>query len=175
MAFKLNGNTLPLDVPFTVGDINYPANWLRYATTDEKTAIGITEVADPDPIDGRFYNADGSAKSLTDTTATFNGVEHTEPGVKTVMINYEKKQAAVLLAKYDWQVVRKTEKGTAMDSAVVTYRDGIRTAYETEKSEINACSDIAAMVTLYGATFDSDGNFVKMNMTQYPEDPYPLS
>ena len=62
-----------------------------------------------------------------------------------------------------------------MDSAVVTYRDGIRTAYETKKSEINACSDIAAMVTLYGATFDSDGNFVKMNMTQYPEDPYPLS
>ena len=49
MAFKLNGSPLAVDVPFTVGDINYPANWLRLSTADEKTALGITEVAD-DPV-----------------------------------------------------------------------------------------------------------------------------
>ena len=36
MAFKLNGNPLAVDVPFTVGTgedaINYPANWLRLST-----------------------------------------------------------------------------------------------------------------------------------------------
>ena len=36
--------------------------------------------------------------------------------------------------------------------------------------EIDACSDTAALVTLYGATYDKDGNFEKYNMTQYPED-----
>ena len=75
MAFKLNGNPLAVDVPFTVGDINYPANWLRLSTAQEKKDLGITEVADDPVYDGRFYNGDGSAKSLTDTTETIDGVE----------------------------------------------------------------------------------------------------
>ena len=74
MAFLLDGNPLAVDVPFTVGDINYPANWLRLSTADEKTALGITEVADSPTFDSRFYNGDGSAKSLTDTTETIDGV-----------------------------------------------------------------------------------------------------
>ena len=83
----------------------------------------------------------------------------------------EKYTAQSLLNKYDWQVVRKAEKGTAMDSDIVTYRDGIRAAYETRKTEIDACSDAAALETLFGATYDSEGNWVKQNMTQYPDDP----
>ena len=71
MAFKLNGNLLPVDVPFTVGDINYPSNWLRLSTADEKTAIGITEVEDPKVYDSRFYWQDGSAKALDDVNATY--------------------------------------------------------------------------------------------------------
>ena len=59
-----------------------------------------------------------------------------------------------------------------MYSDIVTYRDGIRAAYETRKTEIDNCVDTAALVTLYGATYDKDGNFEKYNMTQYPEDPY---
>ena len=45
MAFLLDGKLLAVDVPFTSGDIHYPANWLRLSTA-EKEAIGITEVAD---------------------------------------------------------------------------------------------------------------------------------
>ena len=67
MAFLLDGKPLAVDVPFTYGDIHYPANWLRLSTADEKAAIGITEVADDPVYDGRFYNGDGSAKTLTDT------------------------------------------------------------------------------------------------------------
>jgi len=47
MAFKLEGKTLAVDVPFQTSDgTNYPANWLRLTTLDEKKAIGITEEAD---------------------------------------------------------------------------------------------------------------------------------
>ena len=46
MAFKLDGKTLKLDVPFTFRGIKYPANWLRLTTLEEKKAIGITEVSD---------------------------------------------------------------------------------------------------------------------------------
>ena len=71
MAYKLNGNYLQVDVPFTVGDINYPSNWLRFSTADEKKAIGITEVDDPKTYDKKFYNQDGSAKEINDVNATY--------------------------------------------------------------------------------------------------------
>ena len=46
MAFKLDGKTLKIDVPFTYRGYKYPATWLRLTTLDEKKAIGITEVPD---------------------------------------------------------------------------------------------------------------------------------
>ena len=155
MAFLLDGKPLAVDVPFTHGDINYPANWLRLSTAEEKAAIGITEVADAPVYDQRFYNSSGVAKALD--------------GVKTKLKLAEKEIAKSLLNKYDWQVVRKVEKGTELDSAVATYRDSIRTAYTTRKTEITNCSDLAALVTLYGST-EKDG-VVTPNMTQYPDDP----
>ncbi len=157
MTFKLDGKPLPVDVPFTVGDINYPANWLRLTTKAEKEAIGITEVDDPKTYDSRFYWNDGTAKALND--------------VKSVLKGKEKIIANNLLAKYDWYVVRKAEKSTAIPTAITTYRDAIRTACNTRETEIDNCADTAALVTLYGATYDKDGNFEKYNMTQYPKDP----
>ena len=179
MAFKLNGKSLAVDVPFSVGNVNYPANWLRLSTADEKTALGITEVADDPVYDNRFYWGDGTAKTLTDTNEVDesgnplldeNGNQMVTLGVKSVLKAQEKKIAKSLLNTYDWQVVRKAEKGTAMDSAVVTYRDGIRTAYTTRKTEIDNCADTAALVTLYSSTEQSDKTW-KPNMTQYPVDP----
>ena len=180
MAFLLNGNPLAVDVPFKVGDINYPANWLRLTTKAEKEAIGITEIADPDVYDLRFYWEDGTPRDLDDVNETdkdgnlvknIDGSQRVKLGVKTILKNEEKQIAKSLLNEYDWQVVRKVEKGTEIDSAIVTYRDGIRAAYTTRKTEIDNCADTTALVTLYGATYDENGDFVKMNMTQYPQDP----
>ena len=166
MAFLLDGKPLAVDVPFTYGDIHYPANWLRLSTAQEKKDLGITEVADAPVYDNRFYNGDGSAKSLTDTTETKDGVEYTYLGVKSVLKAQEKLKAGSLLAKYDWYVVRKAEKSTAIPTAITTYRDGIRTACDTREKEIDACADTAALVTLYSNKDDGTPN-----MTQYPVDP----
>ena len=193
MAFKLDGKLLAVDVPFTVGTgenaINYPANWLRLSTAQEKKDLGITEVADDPVYDSRFYWGDGTAKALDDVNATYpedasdgsykkgdlikdeDGNQVVTLGVKSQLKAQEKEIAKSLLNTYDWQVVRKAEKGTEIDSAVVTYRDAIRTAYTTRKTEIENCSNTAALVTLYGATYDKDGFFEKYNMTQYPKDP----
>ena len=157
MAFTLNGNPLAVDVAFKTSDgIQYPANWLRLATAQEKTDLGIAEVADPTVYDSRFYNGDGTAKALD--------------GVKSILKAQEKETAGSLLAPYDWYVVRKAEKSTAIPTAITTYRDGVRTACNTRETEITNCANTAALVTLYGATYDSDGKFEKYNMTQYPED-----
>ena len=180
MAFKLDGNPLAVDVAFSHNDINYPANWLRLASKTEKEAIGITEVADAPIYDSRFYWGDGTAKTLTDTNEVDengdplldeDGNQVVTLGVKSVLKAQEKDIAGSLLAKYDWYVVRKAEKSTAIPTAITTYRDGVRTACDTREKEIDACADTAALVTLYGATYDKDGNFEKYNMTQYPDDP----
>ena len=178
MAFKLDGNPLAVDVPFTYGDVHYPANWLRLSTAEEKTALGITEVADDPVYDSRFYWADGSAKTLTDTNEVDengdpvldeNGDQVVTLGVKSILKAQEKATAGSLLARYDWYVVRKAEKSTAIPTAITTYRDGVRTACNTRETEIDACADTAALVTLYSST-EKDGVYTP-NMTQYPVDP----
>ena len=172
MAFKLNGNPLAVDVAFSHNDIQYPANWLRLSTAEEKTAIGITEVADDPVYDSRFYLSNGTAKSLDDEDAKDyegnllkdeNGDQVIILGVKSVLKAQEKVTAGTLLAPYDWYVVRKAEKGTAIPSAISTFRDAVRTACDTIEKEIDACSDTAALVTLYGTKEDGTPN-----MTQYP-------
>ena len=169
MAFLLNGKPLAVDVPFTYGDVHYPANWLRLSTAQEKKDLGITEVADAPVFDGRFYNGDGSAKALDDTKETIDGVEYTYFGVKSVLKAQEKATAGSLLAPYDWYVIRKAEKSTAIPSAITTYRNAVRTACNTRETEIDNCKDTAALVTLYGST-EKDG-VVTPNMTQYPDNP----
>ena len=66
MAFKLNGNPLAVGVAFSHNDIQYPANWLRLSTAQEKKDLGITEVADAPIYDSRFYYGDGTAKAIDD-------------------------------------------------------------------------------------------------------------
>ena len=123
MAFKLNGNPLAVDVAFSHNEIQYPANWLRLSTADEKIALGITEVTDNPVYDNRFYNGDGSGKELDDVDAKDqegnllknpDGTQMVILGVKSVLKAQEKATAGSLLAKYDWYVVRKAEKGTAI-------------------------------------------------------------
>jgi len=175
MAFKLDGNPLAVDVPFTVGDVNYPANWLRLSTAQEKKDLGITEVDDPKTYDNRFYWGDGTAKALDDENAKDkdgnllkdeNGDQVVTLGVKSVLKAQEKVTAGSLLARYDWYVIRKAESSKAIPTAIKTYRTAIRTACATRETEIDNCTDTAALVTLYGSKEDGTPN-----MTQYPKDP----
>ena len=189
MAFLLNGKPLAVDVAFSHNDINYPANWLRLSTAQEKKDLGITEVADAATYDSRFYNIDGTEKTLDDYNQYYekdaedgsykkgdpikneDGNVIVYKGVKSVLKAQEKEIAGSLLAKYDWYVVRKAETSKAIPTAIKTYRTAVRTACATRETEIDNCADTAALVTLYGATYDKDGNFEKYNMTQYPDDP----
>ena len=184
MVFKLDGKPLAVDVAFSHNDIQYPANWLRLSTAQEKKDLGITEVADDPVYDSRFYNSDGSEKSIEDYNQYYekdaedgsykkgdpikdeDGNVIVYKGVKSVLKAQEKNIANSFLTKYDWYVVRKAEKSTAIPSAIQTFRDGVRTACDTREKEIDACSDTAALVTLYSSKEDGTPN-----MTQYPVDP----
>ena len=146
MAFKLDGKTLPVDVPFTSAGINYPANWLRLTTLDEKKAIGITEVSDEPTYDQRFYWCVDNPKDLTQ--------------LKRDWLKIQKDIAANFLIKYDWYVTRKSEKGIDIPDTIQIYRDGIRTTCNARETEISGCNNV-----------DSLKAYVDEDFTPWPTDP----
>jgi hypothetical protein len=70
-------------------------------------------------------------------------------GLKTVLIRTVKAQAEGLLNQTDWYITRKTEKNTAIPSAITTWRDGIRTKQAAMETSITNASDTPALETLY--------------------------
>jgi hypothetical protein len=168
MAFKLNGKTLPIDRGFTHNDINYPRNWLRLSTQEDKDALGITWEADPVRHDDRYYwNGElDNPKALEDVDAvdedgnpvwvqeydavTESMVDTTERlvthGLKHTMINQVKHTAGAMLAQTDWYVVRKAEREVAIPEDVVAERAHVVAESERLEVAIAACADVEALI-----------------------------
>ena len=79
-------------------------------------------------------------------------------GLKTILIEELKQQVANELAKTDWYITRKTEKTTAIPSAISTHRDAVRTKQAEMETAITNATDTPALETLYTYTTDDDGN-----------------
>lgn len=125
--FLLNGQPLPIDTPFTIDGTSYPANWLRLTSLEEKEAVGITEVPDPQiTYDDRFYWGVDNPKQLEDIIVTTeNQTTYTQPGLKTYWTAQIKKTANLLLAETDWMVIRKMERNVDIPAEITTYRQAV--------------------------------------------------
>jgi hypothetical protein len=132
--FLLNGNPLQLDIPFTHNGIQYPANWLRLSSPQDKAAIGITEAAEPERYDDRFYWGVGNPKDLD--------------GLKAQWINQVNQTAYALLVQTDWMIVRNAETNVDVPTETLTYRATIRTAAVTNRTAITNAADVPALVTI---------------------------
>jgi hypothetical protein len=168
--FQLNGNPISLDTAFTLDGTSYPANWIRLASPAERTAIGITEVADPATWDDRFYWGVGNPKLLNDreesdengnplyvkTLGEVDGkpamVDTTErlvtKGLKSQWIAQVKTTAGTLLAQTDWMVIRKVERDVAISTAVATYRAAVVAASATHEAAISAVTTVDQLAAL---------------------------
>jgi hypothetical protein len=78
-------------------------------------------------------------------------------GLKTRLIRTVKAQAAGELSRTDWYITRKTEKNTAIPSAITTHRNLVRSRQAAMETSITNASDTPALETLYTYTEDSDG------------------
>jgi hypothetical protein len=78
-------------------------------------------------------------------------------GLKYNLIQTVKAQAAGELSKTDWYITRKTEKSTAIPSAITTHRNLVRSRQAAMETAITNASDTPALETLYTHTEDSDG------------------
>jgi hypothetical protein len=135
--FLLNGNPLMLDVPFTHDEIQYPANWLRLASPEDKAAIGITEAAEPERYDDRFYWGVGNPKDLG--------------GLKTQWTKQVDQIAYSLLVQTDWMIVRKAEANVDVPAATATYRAAVRADANTNRAAVTAAADVEALIAAIAA------------------------
>ena len=82
-------------------------------------------------------------------------------GLKTVLIEQVKLQAESELNRTDWYITRKTEKNTAIPSAISTHRDAVRTKQAEMETAITNASDTPALETLYTYTKQEDGSMTR--------------
>ena len=158
MTWLRNG-TLQPDTGFTVGDINYPAGWIKNNSQAERDKLNITLAPQPRPHDQRFswgWKSDGTEnwKDLDD--------------LKKFWTSTQKDIAQSLLGKSDWMVIRKQEAGTAIPTAWSDYRTAVRLVCNNRQTKINAASTAEGLkAILTGPTAvtqnkkDSDGNDIE--------------
>jgi hypothetical protein len=136
--FILDGKPLSPDVAFTHEGIQYPANWLRLATPEERTAIGITEEPDPAPYDQRFYWNPDLPKDHTQLVEQWTQQTRTTAGT--------------LLAPTDWVIIREADNGKAADPALKQLREDIRLATGQKNAAIAATADTAELAAYITGT-----------------------
>jgi hypothetical protein len=170
--FLLNGNPLAVDSAFTHNEISYPANWLRLSSAEEKSAIGITEVADIDMnFDNRFYWSKDLPKALEDKEESDQDgnpmfvkvLDNTDPlnpvmvdtterlvtkGLKSNFIAQVKQTAGSILAQTDWMVIRKAERDVAIPTATATYRASVVAKATELEASITAVTTVEQLASL---------------------------
>jgi hypothetical protein len=136
--FILDGKPLSPDVAFTdpATGVQYPANFLRLSTLEEKEAIGITEQADPPVWDQRFawgYSEDGQLIWKDHTQLVEQWVAQTRT------------TAGTLIQPTDWMVIREQDNGTVVPESVKALREDIRLATGQKNAAIEATADTAEL------------------------------
>ena len=140
--FVLGSTILSPDRPFTTPDgTQYPANWLRLSTLEEKQAIGIRELPDPPIWDQRFYwgyDEDGQLIPKDHAQLVQQWTQQTRHTANT------------LLTPTDWVVIREVDNGVTIDPPLRGWREDIRLAAGVKVEAIEATADtteLAAYIT----------------------------
>jgi len=156
--FLLNGTPLGIDSPFTYNDTQYPSNWLRLASQEERSAIGITEVEDAPWYDSRYYWGVDNPKQLEDLTVTpeGGGDAYVQKGMKSQHLAQTKTTANQLLSATDWMVIRKAERSIDIPAATVTYRAAVLAECDRLLAAIAAASDVPALMAVSAAWPESN-------------------
>ena len=134
--FVAGGKVIPVDVPFTLNGLQFPANWLRLSSEEDKKAAGISWQPDPEPVDQRFYWDHGISKDLKD--------------LKKQWIAQQKQTASTLLAATDWYITRQFETSLEAPAEILDYRAEVRRISGEREVQIAACKsvgDLAELVT----------------------------
>ena len=143
MPYKHEDRTLPMDVAFTLGEYQYPSNWLRLATAGDKESIGITWEA---PIERQFKDKRWYTNRVVD------GEVVSKPkdlgGLKEKMIGDAKKTAHNLLSGSDWMVIRSSEGAGMPDEGWSEWRAAVRAEANRQEEQIATANDVDSLAAI---------------------------
>ena len=177
----------------TIGSVQYPQNIHSLWTEAELNAIGIYTVVydDTNKKDEDWYintsqslafaggvvtasYGTATARAIADRNAVDRDGVELDPvvvikGLKTIKKEIFDRQAAGLLAKYDWYVIRNTEAGTSIPSAITDYRTAVRAKCNSMQAQVDGAADVDALAALFTYTI-TDGVQSKP-LGEWPTDP----
>ena len=180
-----------------IDDNQYPKTIFSLWTNAEREAIGIYEVVmdTTNQKDEAYYiNTNVSYAYSSGTVTGSYGTATAKPlddvlfvdgdeipsdkavgdiksyGLKGLEIKKIKAQASGLLSPTDWHVVKATEVADySVPSDVATYRTNVRAKSNEMETQINACSDVDALKTLFTWVYDEDTNTTSRPLASFPE------
>jgi len=181
-----------------IDDNQYPKTIFSLWTNAEREAIGIYEVVmdTTNYKDEAYYiNTDVSYAYSSGTVTGSYGTATAKPlddilwadddddrpsdvsvgdvkvkGLKSLEIEKIKEQASGLLSPTDWHVVKATEVADYnVPSDIATYRANVRAKSNEMETQINACSDVDALKTLFTWVYDEDTNTTSRPLASFPE------
>ena len=179
----------PRPKALTIDGIQHPAAIFTAWTKDQKKAIGIYDYSEVNANPNSRYYKQGTSETVVDDSAATvvktwsnvakdladtgsKGDDNYSPGVKTEEKLKVKVQAAGLLQGSDWMAIRAAEGGTAVPSAVATYRAAVRTKSNSMETAIDNASDTAAVIALDTTTYHANGDInVVATLQDWPEVP----
>ena len=133
MPYKLGSRRLALDVAWEHNGVQYPANWLRLSTAQDRAELGILwEDASPTYNQKWYWGKDSDG----------NLIPKTYTDLKTLWIAKTKETANKLLQPSDWRVIKAKERGSTMNADWKTWRQTIRTECGTKVTAIEATADV---------------------------------
>jgi|11_taG_2_1085331.scaffolds.fasta_scaffold02999_2 hypothetical protein len=174
MPYMLDGRKLRQGRSFTdKNGTQYPSNWLKLSSNEDKARVGITYKPDPAPFDSRYYYSAGNPRPVADGIDD-DGNEYT--GLKTNFAKEQKTVAGQMLSNTDWYVTRKAETGVDVPADVSTYRAAVRTvcnAREVEITSVTTTEELEALMKAPTQVYDQDTDTMVVNpkpyLTPWPE------
>ena len=133
MPYQLGSRRLALDVAWEHNGVQYPANWLRLSSAQDRAELGISWVDNSPNWNQKWYwgyDADG------------NLIPKTYADLKANWITKTKAAANSLLQPSDWRVIKAKERGTTMNATWKTWRQTIRDECTTMVTAIEATADV---------------------------------
>lgn len=120
MRYQLpSGRKITQGQSFEFNGVQYPANWLKLSTAEDREALGITEIEAEQDYDQRFYFGYGTDGNL---------MPRNREDIIEAWTRRTREMAFGLLLENDWMVVRQAEGGAAMDQSWKDWRAAVRTA-----------------------------------------------
>jgi len=119
----LDGNRLKMDRPFTHKGLQYPKEWLRLSTPEQRKEVGIIELPDNTPQEEWDQDKERVRKGL---------------------IKQMRNEAKAILSDTDWMVIRQLETGVEMPPEVSVFRQFVREVCSSHIERLENSADPSA-------------------------------